>query len=64
MGNGTVTLECALEALGIGPGDAVIVPALTGSATAMAACIVAGAKLKVSAAIIHKIWENREELKV
>ncbi len=36
MSNGTVTLECALEALGIGPGDEVIVPALTWIATAMA----------------------------
>ena len=36
MANGTVTLECALLALGIGPGDEVIVPALTWIATAMA----------------------------
>ena len=37
MVNGTVTLECILAALGIGPGDEVIVPALTWLATAMAA---------------------------
>lgn len=36
MSNGTVTLECALEALGIGPGDEVILPDLTWIATAMA----------------------------
>lgn len=36
MMNGTVTLQCALGALGIEPGDEVIVPALTWLATAMA----------------------------
>ena len=36
MSNGTVTLECALAALGVGPGDEVIVPSLTWPATAMA----------------------------
>lgn len=36
MINGTVTLECALLAGGIGEGDEVIVPALTWIATAMA----------------------------
>ena len=36
MSNGTVTLECALEALGVGPGDEVIVPDMTWIATAMA----------------------------
>ncbi len=34
--NGTVTLQCALEAYGIGPGDEVIVPPLTWYATAIA----------------------------
>ena len=36
MVNGTVTLQSALEALGIGPGDEVIVPAHTWIATGMA----------------------------
>ena len=40
MVNGTVTLESALTALGIGPGDEVIVPALTWIATAMAVVYV------------------------
>ena len=44
MANGTVTLECALLALGVGPGDEVIVPALTWIATAMAVRYV-GAKV-------------------
>jgi L-glutamine:2-deoxy-scyllo-inosose/3-amino-2,3-dideoxy-scyllo-inosose aminotransferase len=43
MANGTVTLQCALEAMGIGRGDEVIVPALTWIATAMAVHYV-GAK--------------------
>ena len=44
MANGTVTLEAALEALGIGEGDEVIVPGLTWIATAMAVNYV-GAKI-------------------
>ena len=36
MSNGTVTLECALAALGVTDGDEVIVPSLTWPATAMA----------------------------
>lgn len=36
MINGTVTLQCALAVLGIGPGDEVIIPAYTCFATAMA----------------------------
>lgn len=36
MANGTVTLRCGLTACGIGPGDEVIVPALTWCATATA----------------------------
>ena len=35
MANGTVTLECALHALGVGAGDEVVVPAYTWMATAM-----------------------------
>ena len=44
MTNGTVTLECALLALGVGAGDEVIVPGLTWMATAMAVHYV-GAKV-------------------
>ncbi len=40
MANGTVTLECALEALEIGPGDEVIVPAYTWIATVIAVLYV------------------------
>ena len=43
MCNGTTTLECALLALGVGPGDEVIVPGVTWIATAEAAVYV-GAK--------------------
>ena len=42
MANGTVTLECALTALGIKQGDEVIVPGLTWLATAMAVVYVGG----------------------
>ena len=37
MANGTTTLECALQVLGVKAGDEVIVPALTWMATALAA---------------------------
>ncbi len=37
LANGTVTLQCALQAVGVKPGDEVIVPALTWCATAQAA---------------------------
>lgn len=40
MANGTVTLECALQALGVKPGDEVIVPGLTWVATAMSVIYV------------------------
>jgi 3-amino-5-hydroxybenzoate synthase len=38
--NGTVAIEIALRALGVGPGDEVIVPALTFIATASAVMLV------------------------
>ncbi len=37
LANGTVTLQCALQAVGVCPGDEVIVPAMTWVATAQAA---------------------------
>lgn len=37
LANGTVTLQCALQAVGVRPGDEVIVPGLTWVATAQAA---------------------------
>lgn len=37
LANGTVTLQCALQAVGVEPGDEVIVPAMTWVATAQAA---------------------------
>jgi L-glutamine:2-deoxy-scyllo-inosose/3-amino-2,3-dideoxy-scyllo-inosose aminotransferase len=37
MSNGTVTIQCGLQAVGVQPGDEVIVPALTWVATAQAA---------------------------
>ncbi|MCK5804883.1 MAG: DegT/DnrJ/EryC1/StrS family aminotransferase [Lentisphaeria bacterium] len=37
MANGTVTLQCGLQAVGVTPGDEVIVPGLTWVATAQAA---------------------------
>ena len=40
MANGTVTLEVAMQALGIGPGDEVIVPAYTWLATGTAVVVV------------------------
>ena len=43
MANGTVTLECALLAIGVGPGDEVIVPGVSWIATAEAVIYV-GAK--------------------
>ncbi len=54
MSNGTVTMEVALKALGIGWGDEVIVPALTFAATAYAA-IAAGA-LPVIVDITTDTW--------
>jgi dTDP-4-amino-4,6-dideoxygalactose transaminase len=37
LANGTVTIQCALQAVGVQPGDEVIVPGLTWVATAQAA---------------------------
>ncbi len=37
LANGTVTLQCALQAVGVVPGDEVLVPAMTWVATAQAA---------------------------
>ena len=37
LANGTVTIQCALQAVGVVPGDEVIVPGLTWVATAQAA---------------------------
>jgi len=54
MANGTVTMEVALKALGIGWGDEVIVPALTFAATAYAA-IAAGA-LPVVVDVTPSTW--------
>jgi dTDP-4-amino-4,6-dideoxygalactose transaminase len=54
MANGTVTMEVALKALGIGWGDEVIVPALTFSATAYAP-IAAGA-LPVFVDVTPSTW--------
>lgn len=54
MANGTVTMEVALKALGIGWGDEVIVPALTFAATAYAP-IAAGA-LPVIVDVTSDTW--------
>ena len=54
MSNGTVTMEVALKALGIGWGDEVIIPALTFSATPYAA-IAAGA-LPVFVDVTPETW--------
>jgi hypothetical protein len=54
MSNGTVTMEVALKALGIGWGDEVIVPALTFSATAYAP-MAAGA-LPVFVDVTPQTW--------
>jgi dTDP-4-amino-4,6-dideoxygalactose transaminase len=54
MSNGTVTMEVALKALGIGWGDEVIVPALTFSATAYAP-MAAGA-LPVFVDVTRETW--------
>ncbi len=47
LANGTVTLQCALQAVGVVPGDEVIVPALTWVATAQAALDIGAAVVLV-----------------
>lgn len=47
MANGTVTLEVAMQALGIGPGDEVIVPAYTWIATGTAVVVVGATPVAV-----------------
>ncbi len=47
MANGTVTLECALLALGVGPGDEVIVPGVSWVATAQAPLYVGATPVMV-----------------
>ncbi len=54
MANGTITMEVALKALGIGWGDEVIIPALTFAATAYAP-IAAGA-LPVIVDVTPETW--------
>ena len=47
MANGTVTLEVAMQALGIGPGDEVIVPSYTWIATGTAVVVVGATPVAV-----------------
>jgi len=54
MGNGTITMEVALKALGIGWGDEVIVPALTFAATAYA--VIAAGALPVIVDVTRDTW--------
>jgi dTDP-4-amino-4,6-dideoxygalactose transaminase len=54
MANGTVTMEVALKALGIGWGDEVIVPALTFAATAYA--VMAAGALPVIVDVTPNTW--------
>jgi len=54
MANGTVTMEVALKALGIGWGDEVIVPALTFAATAYA--VMAAGALPVIVDVEPRTW--------
>jgi perosamine synthetase len=42
VSNGTAALHCAMHALGIGPGDEVIVPPITFAATANCVCFMGG----------------------
>jgi dTDP-4-amino-4,6-dideoxygalactose transaminase len=54
MANGTVTMEVALKALGIGWGDEVVVPALTFAATAYA--VMAAGALPVIVDVEPRTW--------
>src|SRR6478672_12009458 len=60
MSNGTVTMEVALKALGIGWGDEVIIPALTFAATAYA--VVAAGALPVIVDVTRASWTIDPEL--
>ena len=54
MANGTITMEVALKALGIGWGDEVIIPALTFAATAYA--VIAAGALPVIVDVTPDTW--------
>src|SRR2546422_3698604 len=54
MSNGTITMEVALKALGIGWGDEVIIPALTFAATAYA--VVAAGAVPVIVDVTRATW--------
>lgn len=54
VSSGTSALECALKAIGIGPGDEVIVPALTWNATAQAVLSCNG--IVVFADVLEDTW--------
>ena len=60
MSNGTITMEVALKALGIGWGDEVIIPALTFAATAYA--VVAAGALPVIVDVTRASWTIDPEL--
>src|SRR5437879_2114785 len=54
MSNGTITMEVALKALGIGWGDEVIIPSLTFAATAYA--VVAAGAVPVIVDVARATW--------
>jgi dTDP-4-amino-4,6-dideoxygalactose transaminase len=60
MSNGTITMEVALKALGIGWGDEVIIPALTFAATAYA--VVAAGAVPVIVDVTRGTWTIDPEL--
>jgi len=59
MVNGTVTLEASLKALGVGPGDEVIVPSWTWMATGMAPLYVGATPVLWMAKQILSVWTRR-----